>query len=96
MTDAEMLLWRRLRKRQLKGERFRRQHRIGSFIVDFVCLEKRLVVELDGGQHADHVQYDERRDACIMMDGFRVMRFWNNEVMKDIESVLVSIADALG
>ncbi len=84
-TDAERLLWRQLRFWQLDGYKFRRQQPIGNYIVDFVCLEKRLVVEVDGGQHADQV--DAQRDNWLRDEGFLVLRFWNHEVLKNIDSV---------
>jgi len=93
MTDAEKLLWKYLRRRQL-GVKFRRQEPIGRYIVDFVCFEKRLVVEVDGGQHGG--SYDDERDRWLNMQGFKVLRFWNNEVLKNIEGVLEVIGKELG
>ncbi len=90
-TDAERLLWRRLRDRQLAGLKFRRQHRLGNFIVDFVCLEQRLILELDGGQHAIQQQADAHREAFLMGLGYRVLRFWNNEVLGNLDGVLQTI-----
>lgn len=78
LTAAEQKLWQRLRGRQLDGCKFRRQHPYYDFILDFVCLERKLVVEVDGGQHADS-STDAQRDAFLLLDGFRVLRFWNNE-----------------
>ena len=86
MTDAERVLWRRLRMRQAMGARFRRQHPLGPYIADFVCLSHRLVVEVDGGQHCDSA-YDLRRDAAIAALGFRVVRVWNHEVLADLDAV---------
>ena len=80
-TDAERILWRHLRFRQLVGYKFRRQRPIGRFIVDFVCLEKNLVIEIDGGQHSEQKSYDSKRDAWIRTKGFRVLRFWDHEVI---------------
>ena len=94
-TEAERRLWSRLRARQLCGAKFRRQHPIGRFIVDFCCLERALVVELDGGQHAMQAEADRKRTAFLSSRGFRVLRFWDNEVLKDIEVVLEQIAEAL-
>jgi very-short-patch-repair endonuclease len=88
MTDAEHLLWRHLRRRQLIGQKFRRQHPMGPFVVDFVCLEAGLIVELDGGQHAEQVQADLRREAWLRERGFTVLRFWNHDVMSRTEAVL--------
>ena len=87
-TDAERLLWRHLRNSQLEGVKFRRQQPIEAYIVDFVSLDKRLVIELDGGQHAENVEYDKQRDACLRSNGFVVLRFWNNDVIKNSEGVL--------
>ena len=84
-TDAERLLWRQLRFWQLEGYKFRRQQLLGRYIVDFVCLEKRVVIEVDGGQHSQRV--DAERDAWLRNEGFIVLRFWNNEVLKDIDVV---------
>jgi very-short-patch-repair endonuclease len=97
MTDAERLLWRHLRSRQLSGQKFRRQQPLGRFIVDFVCLEKRLVIELDGGQHAEPGQaaYDAERTAWLEENGFRVLRFWDHEVLKNINAVKEMIAQAV-
>jgi len=95
MTDAEQLLWRRLRNRELSGKKFRRQHEIGRYIADFVCTEAMLIIELDGGQHAKQVEYDGRRTRYLQAMGYRVLRFWNNDVLQDIESVLTVILDCL-
>lgn len=86
-TDAEKRLWSRLRARQLCSAKFRRQHPIGRFIADFCCVEHGLVVELDGGQHAAQAEADRRRSAFLARKGYRVLRFWDNEVMEDIEAV---------
>lgn len=94
-TDAEKKLWGHLRNRQIEGVKFRRQYVIGKYIVDFVCLERGLIVEIDGGQHGDQVGYDERRTAYLEQEGFRVMRFWNNEVLVEAEAVLEMIRSAL-
>jgi very-short-patch-repair endonuclease len=94
-TDAERILWQHLRVRQLGGYKFRRQQPLGNYIVDFVCLERRVVIELDGGQHNTQVAYDEQRTAWIEEQGFRVLRFWNNEVMQHIEGVKAAIWQAL-
>ena len=87
-TDTERLLWYRLRNRQLEGFKFRRQYPVGPFIVDFVCLEQRLVVEADGGQHAQAAQADKERQQYLEARGYRFLRFWNNEVLGNIEGVL--------
>ena len=95
MTDAERALWARLRRRQVLGHKFRRQQPLGPFIVDFVCLERKLVIEVDGGQHADQQQDDARRTGWLEDQGFVVLRFWNHEVLAEPEAVIQAIADAL-
>jgi len=94
-TDVESKLWARVRDRQITGAKFRRQHPIGPFIADFCCVEKKLVVELDGGQHADQTAADENRTEFIEEHGYKVLRFWNKEVVGNIEGVLQSISAAL-
>jgi adenine-specific DNA-methyltransferase len=96
MTDAEQLLWRHLRMRQMGGYKFRRQHPLGRYILDFVCLEAALVVEVDGGQHAENAEQDLLRTMFLSQQGLHVLRFWNNDVLKDIESVKQVIWNALG
>ena len=86
MSDAEQALWHLLRGRQISGLKFRRQHPFGNYILDFVCLENRLVIEVDGGQHGQ-AGYGENRTQKLQAAGFRVLRFWDNEVLKEIESV---------
>jgi very-short-patch-repair endonuclease len=88
VTDAEKFLWSKIRKRQILGHKFRRQHPIGRYIVDFVCLEKKLVIELDGSQHLDKKDYDQDRSAWLVQNGYRVLRFWNNDVFKETEGIL--------
>jgi very-short-patch-repair endonuclease len=95
MTDAEHGLWRILRNRQFAGVKFRRQVSIGPFIADFVCYDARLVIEADGGQH-NGSKADNLRDAWFAANGFRVLRFWNNEILKNPEGVAAAIAMALG
>lgn len=92
-TDAETLLWQRLRSRQLAGYKFRRQHPVGMFFADFACMEARLVVELDGGQHAtpEGLLSDERRSAALATQGYLVLRFWNHDVLQQTDVVLESI-----
>jgi very-short-patch-repair endonuclease len=87
MTDAERFVWRRIRKKQFAGHRFRRQHPIGEHIVDFVCLEAKLILELDGGQHAERKEEDEQRTRCLEALGFRVARFWNIDIFKEWDAV---------
>ena len=87
-TEAENLMWDRLRARRLGGHKFRRQMPIDRFIVDFACFESRLAVELDGGQHGEQASYDEFRTSVIKREGYRVLRFWNSEVFENLEGVL--------
>ena len=94
-TDVERLLWQRLRFWQVDDYKFRRQQPLGNYIVDFVCLQKRLIVELDGGQHAEQTNYDAERDAWLCHQGFTVLRFWNNDVLKNIEGVMELIVKSL-
>lgn len=94
MTDAERHLWRHLRQRQLDGHRFRRQQPIGPYVVDFVCLEWHLVIEVDGGQHADSAS-DSRRSQFLAQKDFLVLRFWNNDVLGNIEGVVDAIRQSL-
>jgi len=93
MTDAERTLWFELRGRRLQGFKFKRQWTIGFYIVDFCCLEHRLIVEVDGGQH--EAETDETRTAWLEGQGYRVIRFWNNEVLGNLEGVLQAIVMAL-
>lgn len=94
LTDTERLLWSQLRRRQV-GCKFRRQQVLGPYIVDFVCIEKKLVVELDGGQHFDQKEYDARRTKWLESRGFRVLRFWDHQVFQELEAVLRVIEEAL-
>jgi very-short-patch-repair endonuclease len=94
MTDAERVLWRWLRSRRIDGWTFRRQEPIDAYIVDFVCFKARLVIEVDGGQHSES-QADGKRDAYLRSGGFRVLRFWSNEVLSNPEGVQRAIVDAL-
>ena len=94
MTDTEKALWQQLRKRNLAGHRFRRQHPLSGHIVDFVCLERKLIIEVDGGQHLESAA-DRRRDRQMRELGFRVLRFWNNEVLLNMDGVLEVILEAL-
>ncbi len=94
-TEAERALWKHLRMRQLEGHKFRRQQPLGRYIVDFVCLEKKLIVEVDGGQHSELVVSDSTRTAWLEAQGFRVLRFWNHDVLRDIEVVKEVIRGAL-
>ena len=94
-TPAEARLWSRLRAHQLNGIGFRRQHAIGSYIVDFCAPGKKLIVEVDGGQHLEQKEYDAERTAFLESKGYRVLRFWNNDVLSNTETVLAMIAEAL-
>ena len=93
-TDAERTLWRHLRARQLDGLKFRRQQPLGRYIVDFVCLERRLVIELDGSQHAEeeHRAKDQARDRWMREEGYTVLRFWDHEVLSNTRGVLEEIS----
>lgn len=93
-TDAERRLWLRLRGKQVGEARFRRQHPIGPYVVDFCCLERRLVVEVDGGQHAQRAAADAARTRWLERAGYRVIRFWNNDALKHTDAVVQAIADA--
>jgi|SRR2546426_679308 very-short-patch-repair endonuclease len=95
MTDAEVRLWIRLRGAQVEGYRFRRQVAIGPYIVDFVCMRARLVIEVDGGQHSERTAQDSFRTAWLKSRGFRVLRFWNTDVLGNTEGVLEDIRAAL-
>lgn len=94
-ADAERKLWSVLRRKHIDGHRFRRQHPIGRYVVDSVCLAEKLVVEVDGGQHAVDRQRDEKRTAWLQSRGYRVIRFWNNEVLANTEGVYEAISQAL-
>ena len=86
-TDAERVLWQRLRAHRFAGYKFRRQQPLGQYIVDFVCFERHLIIELDGGQHAEQAVYDAERSAWLQSQRFRMLRFWNHEVLTDVETV---------
>jgi len=96
-TDAERILWLRLKSKQLQGAKFRRQQPIGPYIVDFVSFEKKLVIEIDGAQHNkdEMIKKDNTRTVRLRRDGFRVLRFWDNEVLLNIDGVLERIRQAL-
>ena len=95
-TDAERALWSRLRGRAIERHKFRRQAPIGGYIVDFVCFERCFVVEVDGGQHMAAAAEDDRRTTWLRAQGFRVVRFWNHEVLMELDRVVEAIAEALG
>jgi very-short-patch-repair endonuclease len=94
-TEAERALWKHLRLRQMEGQKFRRQQPLGRYIVDFVCFEKKLIVEVDGGQHSELVVSDSTRTAWLEAQGFRVLRFWNHQVLADVQAVKEAIREAL-
>jgi very-short-patch-repair endonuclease len=87
-TDAEARIWSRLRNRGLGGARFRRQIAVDPYIVDFICTDRKLIIELDGGQHAEQVEADAERTRFLEARGYRVLRFWNNDVLTNTEGVL--------
>ena len=95
LTDTERCLWSRLKRKQIHGRKFRRQFPVGPYIVDFVCLEARLIIEVDGGQHAEQKQGDEIRDQWLSSQNFHVLRFWNNEVLSQTDAVMDTIVQAL-
>lgn len=96
-TEVEKIIWNQLRNRRLNGVKFRRQHPIGRYIVDFVSLERNLIIELDGGQHNSELgrKMDAVRQTWLENRGFKVLRFWNNEVVKDLDAVLEVINNNL-
>ncbi len=94
LTAAERKLWAAIRNDQL-GVNFRRQHAVGNYIPDFVCIEKKLIIELDGSQHLEQEEYDEERTKYLNSLGYKVIRFWNNDVMNNIESVILAIMNAI-
>ncbi len=96
MTDVETKLWYQLKDRRFYGVKFRRQHPIKGYIVDFVSLEHKLVIELDGGQHAIEKEKDAKRTAILEREGYAVIRFWNNDIAENMNGVLHTIAQALG
>ncbi len=95
-TDAENALWKELRMQQLNDVHFRRQHPIGHYIVDFCSPLKKIIIEVDGGQHLEQEAYDQRRTEFLEQEGYRVLRFWDHEVLTELEAVLQVIFDATG
>jgi very-short-patch-repair endonuclease len=93
-TDAETVLWNRIRNRQIGGHKFIRQEPVGNYICDFVCRERHVIIEVDGGQHSASAA-DVIRDQQLTAEGFKVLRFWNNEVLGNLEGVLVTIQSEL-
>jgi very-short-patch-repair endonuclease len=94
-TESERVLWTRLRDRRLSGFKFRRQHRIGCYFADFVCAELHVIVELDGSQHLEQVEHDAARTRFLQSQGYRVLRFWNDEVLLRTDEVLGEILRTL-
>lgn len=94
-TDAEQRLWYHLRGHRFLGMKFKRQKPIGNYIVEFVCHERNLIIELDGGQHAENIEYDVHRDSWLRGQGFVILRFWNNDAMQNFEGVLEVIRHAI-
>ena len=94
-TDAENILWYHLRNRNFQNYKFRRQHVLCGYIVDFVCLEKKLIIELDGGQHANQIAYDSARTLKLEAHGFQILRFWNDEIFNNTNDVLEVIYETL-
>ena len=96
MTDAERAFWRRVRDRRFGGMKFRRQVPVGSYFADFLCCEKKIMVELDGGQHVERAAYDEHRTQFLESQGYQVVRFWDNDVLKNMDVVLAELARLCG
>jgi very-short-patch-repair endonuclease len=95
-TDTERFLWHYLRNRHLMNLKFRRQEPIGNFIADFLCYEKKLIIEVDGGQHSFEQEYDRKRAEWIEKQGFEILRFWDNEVLENMEGVIYRILEHCG
>ncbi len=97
MSNAEVILWSRLRRKAINGQRCRRQHPIGPYVADFSCLPLRVIVEIDGATHAtdEEIAHDIRRDAYLRRHGFRVLRFWNRDVYENLDGVLEEIWNAV-
>ena len=95
LTPAERKLWSVLRGKKLNGVSFRRQHAIGNYIVDFVSIKKKLIIELDGSQHLEQSEYDEERTRYLESHGYRVVRFWNNQVEKEMDGVIKMLEEIM-
>jgi very-short-patch-repair endonuclease len=95
MTEAERNPWEHLRLRKISGFKFRRQYEVAPYIVDFICVEESLVIEIDGGQHSGAVEYDSARTEFLKKTGYRVLRFWNNDVLQNADGVVQLISEAL-
>jgi len=94
MTDAELKMWSLLRRGQIDGYRFRKQVPIGPYVVDFACLKKRLIIEIDGGQHSTQKAQDDERTRVLEQLGYRVLRFWNNDILTNPDGVLTRLHHA--
>jgi len=94
-TDTEQRLWYFLRAKRFNGYKFKRQYIIGNYIVDFICIEHKLIIELDGSQHMDAIQYDMKRTNYLIDRGYNVLRFWNNDVLQNTDGVLQEILNVL-
>ena len=94
-TNAEQALWKHLRMRQIGGYKFRRQQPIGPYIVDFISFERRVIIEVDGGQHSQQTEYDTERTTWLNAQGYRVLRFWNNQILEEVEAVKAGILKVL-
>lgn len=94
-TDAERKIWRNIRNRQLGDFKFKRQYPMGPYILDFVCIDRKLVVEIDGGQHMERREKDRKRTQYLESRGYRVIRFWNDQALKETPAVLESILECL-
>ena len=95
-TPAEQVLWRHLRTKRMCNVKFRRQHPIGTYFVDFCSIQRKLIIEIDGGQHADQSAEDEVRSSFLKSYGYRVLRFWNKQVLENTDEVLAEIEKSLG
>ncbi len=91
LTDPEQILWYHLRANRFYGHHFRRQYPIGNYIVDFCCVNKKLIIELDGDSHGDQVSYDLKRTSFLQLQGYVVLRYWNNEVMNNLDGILENL-----
>ena len=98
LTEQEKILWQLLRKKSINNLKFRRQYAIGNYIVDFVCHEKKLIIEIDGGQHNEekNIAYDKERTKYLKTKGFKVIRFWNDEIKTNLDGVYEEIPRYLG
>jgi very-short-patch-repair endonuclease len=95
MTNTEQRLWNELGNRKLRGFKFRRQFPLGGYVVDFVCVDRALAIEVDGGQHSEATRYEQQRREWLELHGWRVLRFWNNDVHDNLAGVLERVLEAL-